>query len=143
MDIEPLCETDMEPLRAIFNEARSSTTGLPSVELSMQEFREQLEGEETFVARIKGDAAAFVSVWVQASFIHHLYVSPRHQARGLGKQLVLFTEKEYGRPLYLKCGAANANAQEFYERTGWVALSRAVGPDGPYINYVLPDATQE
>jgi len=118
------------------HDCRGKTAGFPCERVSIDEFKLLIEGEQTYLAKEDTEPMAFISIWEPEKFIHHLYVAPQHQGQGLGHCLIAHADKRFGRPLYLKCGEANTAVRSFYDRTGWVALSREIGPDGPYINYV-------
>ncbi|MFT4713444.1 MAG: GNAT superfamily N-acetyltransferase [Candidatus Azotimanducaceae bacterium] len=129
--------------RLIINEARATTTGLPSQGLSIEEFEFQIEGELILGVRRFSEPTelmGFISVWQPESFIHHLYIAQTHQRQGLGGALINEVRKQLGTPLHLKCGKDNTRAQVFYETSGWSRGSVEVGPDGPYINYSLDEA---
>jgi len=138
MKIEVPGPEDIDKLRCVFNECRRTTAGIPSQNLTMCEFEEEIEGERVSLIRVDAEVIAFISIWEPDKFIHHLFVTPKHQRRGLGQRLIMDAEKRYGRPLYLKCGVDNTRARDFYDRTGWLAQSTESGPNGPYINYKLP-----
>nr|WP_255353979.1 MULTISPECIES: GNAT family N-acetyltransferase [Microbulbifer] len=89
------------------------------------------------VARIGGEVAGFVSVWAQSNFLHHLFVSPKHQRKGIGKALISAIVCEFGLPMSLKCIKENTQACRFYEKLGWQPREESIGPEGPYILYEL------
>ena len=127
----------------IFNEARATTTGLPSQALSIEEFKTQIEGELLLGAKRSSEPTelmGFVSVWQPENFIHHLYTAQTHRGHGVGTALINEVRKRLGTPLGLKCGANNIKAQKFYENAGWTKGLADVGPDGPYYNYSLCEA---
>ena len=132
---------DISAALTVFNDARASTEGLPSSVLSISEFRVQIEGELILGAELDGELAGFISVWEPENFIHHLFVAPKYQGKGVGSFLIQEIRKRLGTPLRLKCGANNLNARRFYETAGWQKGTTATGPDGPYINYSLLTST--
>lgn len=97
-----------------------------------REFRAAIEGEELHVAVSRGLVLGFLSVWAPERFIHHLYVAPSHQGRGIGRALIRTCIDRYGLPLSLKCELANRPARRFYERLGWVGGEVGAGPDGEW-----------
>lgn len=124
----------------IINEARATTTGLPTQPLSIDEFKFQIEGELLLGAKKSSNPTelmGFISIWQPNLFIHHLYIARIHQGQGVGSALINEVRKRLGTPLQLKCGADNTRAQVFYESSGWKRGSVEIGPDGPYINYSL------
>lgn len=137
MSIEPKSDHDLPGLLDIFNLARKANASFPDQIHSMDEFLSVIEGEEILVARMADDLAGFVSVWTPEKFLHHLYVSPLFQGRGIGKALVLETVRRFGLPLSLKCIKANTEACRFYEQLGWQVKEEGMGPEGPYLHYYL------
>jgi GNAT superfamily N-acetyltransferase len=138
MRIEQADSHDTEPLCRLFNQARASAEGLDCQSaITLDEFRLQIAGESLFVARVQGEIAGFVSVWVADNFIHHLFVAPAYQGRGIGQVLLRYCQKLHGLPLSLKCVEANRRACRFYEQNGWIEKQKATGPDGPYRLYRL------
>jgi GNAT superfamily N-acetyltransferase len=85
-----------------------------------QDFTEQTAGETVFVAlAADGRPAGFISVWTPDRFIHHLYVKPDHQRRGVGRLLLHSLEAWLEEPWRLKCLLRNVRARRFYARLGW------------------------
>lgn len=129
---------DPEPLCRLFNQARASAEGLDNLAaITPDEFRLQIAGERLFAAWVPGEIAGFVSVWEADNFIHHLFVAPAHQGRGIGRALLMHCQEFYGLPLSLKCVEANRRACRFYEQNGWVEKQKGDSPDGPYRLYRL------
>jgi len=141
MNIEPKTEDDLPALLNIFNLSRAANGSFPAPAYGMREFLAAIDGEDILVARIDKEIAGFVSVWRAENFVHHLFVLPKHQRKGIGKALISRCAHTFGLPLSLKCVAANTAACRFYEQSGWQPGSKAVGPEGPYIRYQLIDHT--
>jgi ribosomal protein S18 acetylase RimI-like enzyme len=83
-------------------------------------FREQTDGELLFVSASERRVAGFISVWAQEWFVHHLFVDPALQNRGVGTGLlehVAMLAGENG--LALKCQTENRDAIRFYTRFGF------------------------
>lgn len=95
-----------------------------------------IDGEEILVARRRDDLVGFASVWANENFLHHLYVSPEHIGKGIGKRLIAECVRIFGPRMSLKCIKANTQACGFYEHLGWQAAEEGSGPQGPYILYV-------
>lgn len=87
------------------------------------------------VARCSGGLAGFVSVWTADLFLHHLYVTPSYQRRGIGQALIEHCIEHFGLPLSLKCLKSNTSACAFYERLGWRVVGEGDSVDGPYLMY--------
>ena len=126
-------EADVPVLREVFNTARAEAGCFASGDATLEGFASQVEGEEIHVAEIDGGIAGFVSVWQPDQFVHHLYVMPQFQARGIGQALLRRCEEVYGLPLSLKCATGNEKAQRFYKRHGWTPMGESgVAEDGPW-----------
>ena len=116
----------------VFNTARAFAGCFGSGPMRAEDFACLIAGEETYVVLTMNQIAAFVSVWPPDRFIHHLYVAPLNQNRGVGSSLLRMCAKKYGLPLSLKCDIANLRTRAFYERRGWVPGESGSGPDGPW-----------
>jgi ribosomal protein S18 acetylase RimI-like enzyme len=88
--------------------------------VALDDFREQTGGELLLVATLERDPVGFISVWSPVWFVHHLFVDPRHQGRGIGSRLLGHVSTlAGGRSLSLKCQVENRAALRFYERHGF------------------------
>lgn len=138
MTIEPASHEETISLCQLFNQSRASAAGLHTQEVvTHDQFLSQVAGESLLVARVQGEIAGFVAIWVAENFIHHLFVAPAHQGRGIGAALLAHCETLYGLPLSLKCLETNRRACRFYERNGWVVKGSGNSADGPYRLYRL------
>jgi GNAT superfamily N-acetyltransferase len=83
-------------------------------------FREQTDGELLFVSASERHIAGFISVWAQEWFVHHLFVDPVFQNRGVGIGLLTHVAMLAGEnALTLKCQTENQDAIRFYTRFGF------------------------
>jgi len=131
---------DLPVLADIYNQSRAAEQCFKSDDVSARQFSVLIESEEIHVAEDKNQTIlGFVSVWTAENFIHHLYVLPEYQHRGVGPDLIETCVNRYGLPLSLKSLVANQRACSFYERNHWIALEKANGVDGPYYHYWLRD----
>jgi len=121
-----------EIIREVFNRSRAGTGCYGDTKLGMRDFGALLEGEAIHIAELNGKLVGFVSVWAVERFIHHLYVLPEHQGRGVGGALLKACEDIYGLPLSLKCDFCNEAARRFYRNRGWHPLEQGVGDNGPW-----------
>jgi len=100
----------------------------------------RLETETVFVAELDGEQAGYVALHRDgdAVRIEQLLVSPRHEAEGIGRQLVDYAEgyaiSEGALRLEIVVEADNRRALDFYERRSF----RPVGDD--LLELVLPRA---
>ncbi|MEZ5503458.1 MAG: GNAT family N-acetyltransferase [Halioglobus sp.] len=137
MKIEPSNKNDFPEMLAIFNFSRELNGSFPKHTYSIDEFLAVVEGEEILVARIGDEVVGFVSIWKPDNFLHHLFVSPKYQRKGVGKALISESVSRFGLPMFLKCIKENIEACRFYEQFGWQLKEEAIGPEGPYIHYQL------
>jgi GNAT superfamily N-acetyltransferase len=99
-----------------------------------------LEGETVFVAEVGGAPAGYVAVELTevSARVDQLFVSPEHEAEGVGKRLL-----EYAEGYAISQGAAtlqvvvedeNRRAHDFYRERGFVSVGENV------LKLVLPQA---
>jgi GNAT superfamily N-acetyltransferase len=75
-------------------------------------------------------AGALVGILVlDGSWVDQLYVEPTMTGRGIGAGLLALAKRERPSGLRLWTFASNARAQRFYERHGFVEMSRTDGRD--------------
>lgn len=137
MIIRNFDNADLADLAAIYNAARAPIACFKTANVSVNGFRSLIKGEEIHVAANNKNVIGFASVWPSGNFIHHLYVSPDQQNKGVGKTLIRVCVSHYGLPLSLKSVVANSRACAFYEHNRWVVKETGIGSDGPYHLYCL------
>jgi GNAT superfamily N-acetyltransferase len=87
-----------------------------------------LEHETVFVAEIAGDVAGYVACVRSETGVRidQLFVSPEHEAQGVGRQLLEYAEgwaiSEDVSVLQVVVEAENARARSFYRNRGFVAV---------------------
>jgi ribosomal protein S18 acetylase RimI-like enzyme len=128
---------ELDELLAIFNKAKSSTTGFNNTVTDLENFLKEIDGEKVYVAKSSNNIVGFLSLCEQENFIHHLYIAPEFQSQGFGGALLKECEMKHGLPLTLKCLKGNERACAFYIRNGWTEMVTAEGPDGLYIVFQL------
>ena len=99
---------------------------------NITDFDRDTDGECIWVATVDNHPVGFISVWVQDSFIHNLFVHPSRLGIGTGSALLNASLKKIGRPASLKCLDKNISAKDFYLSRGWKIISQGKGPDGEY-----------
>jgi GNAT superfamily N-acetyltransferase len=137
MIIKDFDASDLADIVAIYNAAREPIACFKADHVSVEEFKPLIEGEDIHVATDNEKVIGFVSVWAPGNFIHHLYISPEQQNKGVGKALIQICISRYVLPLALKSVIANTRACAFYEHNHWVVKETGIGPDGPYHYYCL------
>jgi ribosomal protein S18 acetylase RimI-like enzyme len=76
-------------------------------------------GEWQLVAEDASGLLGFISSFKADGFIHHLYVDPCAQGRGIGRTLLQAGLAGLPRPARLKCMLRNQAALDFYRHLGW------------------------
>ena len=101
-----------------------------------EDFAAVTAGEEIWVAEdADRSISGFVSIWLPDAFIHHLYVDPARQRRGVGLALLRRAMAVCAGRADLKCGEANRAAQSFYIAAGLRPAGWGWGPSGPWIRF--------
>jgi ribosomal protein S18 acetylase RimI-like enzyme len=91
-----------------------------------------LERETVFVAEVEGAAAGYVALEVGEGEcrVDQLFVSPDHEAEGVGRQLLEFAEGyaifRGARTLRVVVESGNKRAESFYRGRGFVPAGEAV-----------------
>ena len=99
-----------------------------------------LEGETVFVADVEGDPAGYVALERAGDIVRvdQLFVSPEHEAEGVGKQLLEFAEgyaiAEGATTLQVVVASDDRRASAFYRGRGFV------GAGDDLLELVLPHA---
>jgi GNAT superfamily N-acetyltransferase len=100
----------------------------------LEDFDKETTGEAVFVAEdSSGKLLGFISVWEPDRFVHHLYIAPDQQRRGIGKRLLESLSTWLPLPYQLKCKARNEPACAFYRKNGWVETGRGTDEQGEYL----------
>jgi len=107
------------------------------------DFIEDTEGERVLVCEWAGQIVGFSGVWLQDSFLHHLFIMEAHQGKGAGLTLLRAAMRDVTGPVRLKCVAQNERALRFYTKLGGIIESTSEdGPEGPYHTVRLPNPLQ-
>jgi GNAT superfamily N-acetyltransferase len=84
-----------------------------------------LARETVFVAEIAGQPAGYVALELEERSVRidQLFVSPEHEAEGVGRQLLEYAEgyaiSEHAERLQIVCEPDNRKALDFYSRCGF------------------------
>ena len=100
-----------------------------------QEFEPATRGEAIWVAEAAGKVTGLVAIYHPARFIHHLYVDPACQRRGIGQALLALALRQCGGGADLKCDEANRGAQAFYRAAGFRPVGWGWSPGGAWIRF--------
>lgn len=118
----------------IYHRCKGEAGWLPPASRVRINFEEDTKGERIFLIHAPGGPPlGFAAIWEPENFIHHLFIHPEHQGRGLAPRLLAYLEGQILRPWRLKCTLANTRAHRFYLANGWQEKETAVGVDGPYV----------
>lgn len=133
---------DIPALETLFLVTRQHTFHWESPDkFKLEDFKQLTAGEIIFVAEDEDSGIiGFISVWNQdtPAFIHHLFVSPSHQRKGVGELLLRSLFSWLPLPYRLKCTAKNLDAIAFYLKRNWVEVDRGISEDGEYLLLELP-----
>ena len=100
----------------------------------LEDFETETAGEVVFVAEDgSGKILGFISVWEPDRFVHHLYIAPDQQRRGIGKRLLESLLSWLPLPYRLKCKVRNEAACAFYRKNDWVETGRGKDEHGEYL----------
>src|ERR1017187_1168941 len=100
----------------------------------LEDFVKETAGEAVFVAEDgSGKILGFISVWEPDRFVHHLYIAPDQQRRGIGKRLLESLLSWLPLPYRLKCKGRNETACAFYRKNDWVETGRGTDEHGEYL----------
>ena len=122
------CRQEDEPL--LFGLARRSfgeRTGW-----SDERTLDVLGNEQVFVAEVEGQLAGYVAVEPEADALRvdQLFVSPEHEAEGVGRQLIEFAEGyaifRGAHTLRVVVEGGNARAESFYRGRGFVPVGEGL-----------------
>lgn len=132
--IRELISGDRPQLEELFLKVRQETfLWTDTSAFALSDFEYDTEGERILVAVCDEEIVGFISVWMEDPFIHHLYVAPAFQGKGVGKALLSAIFKETIAPLQLKCLLRNDKAIAFYKRNGFIEKQRVASESGDYI----------
>ena len=130
-------ESDMLALERLFLLTRQSTfTTRPKDAFKIGDYVKSTQEDEVWVAEYIGVIVGFVSIYVPDNFIHNLFVHPKYQGKGIGKQLLQIAEENLKRPMTLKAAMDNPKSFSFYEKYDWHQVSIHKDVDEPYILYM-------
>jgi ribosomal protein S18 acetylase RimI-like enzyme len=126
----PYRKAEIRPFR---NEDEPLLFGLASLDRGADERTlGVLERETVFVAEVEGAAAGYVALEVRQEEcrVDQLFVSPEHEAEGIGRQLLEFAEGyaifRGSRALQVVVESGNRRAEGFYRGRGFVPVGEGV-----------------
>jgi GNAT superfamily N-acetyltransferase len=129
-------KSDTPQLETLFLIARQHTFHWENPDkFKLKDFKPSTAGETILVAEDDDAIVGFISVWEQDAipFIHHLFVAPNRQRKGIGKLLIQSLLTRLHPPYRLKCVTKNKGALAFYQKQGWIEIGQGIGDDGEYL----------
>ncbi|ELY4128339.1 GNAT family N-acetyltransferase [Cronobacter malonaticus] len=134
VEIRPWEESDRPFLRTIYLHARrEGWPWLDGSEWQLEDFDADTLGETILVAQADGHRLGFASIAENDNFLHHLFVAPDAQGRGVGAALLEAVQARFTGTGALKCLEKNERALRFYARHGWVREGHGDAPEGAYL----------
>ncbi|KPN13330.1 acetyltransferase [Bacillus australimaris] len=133
MLIREASNKDYSKLRQIYLESRrQSFHWLNQEEIILQDFDQDTQEEQIFLAEENNQILGFISLYVPDRFIHLLFVHPDAAGQGAGDLLLKHAVKVLGTPVTLKCVSENHKALSFYRKRGWKAVVEEGEPGAKY-----------
>lgn len=105
----------------IFNQARAAMTYLPIVHTPTEItnfFTSLVKKGDIWIAKFEDTVVGFMEV--KDGWLHHLYISPSFQNKGIGKQLLDKAKSISPAEVSLWVFEENTGAIRFYEKAGFV-----------------------
>ena len=126
--------SDRLAIERLYADAIGRAAWLPPRARLRVKFTEVSHGEMVYVIKDGvGELAGFVSVYEPESFVHHLFVAPQYQRRGLASLLLSSLHTWLPMPWRLKCIRGNTDALSFYGANGWKEVGAGESEEGPYL----------
>ena len=140
LSIRLFAEHDAEECARIFREAWHAGHPYAPRNIGLREFRAETKGEMVVVATAQAErVAGFAGIYLQGSFVHHLYVDPELHGRGVGRALLAAAVAIAGGRATLKCQLRNPDALAFYRRLGWTEGEAGDSAVGPWVMLHSPE----
>jgi GNAT superfamily N-acetyltransferase len=143
MLVRPFRPGDEEACAGIFNRAWAGALLDVPRQMDGREFLNQTRGEEVLIAEADGRLLGFAAVYRPDAFIHHLFVEPAFQRRGVGGALLDCALALAGGSATLKCLRRNGGAWAFYARSGWREVEQGADEWGPWGRFAMRTGAAE
>ena len=142
-NLRPYRSYDADQVAELWWESWRST-GLPLVAaMSVEKNRERLEEEgpqwEIFVTTdAEGEIIAFIALSLAEHRLRQLFVSPSHQFRGVGSELLELAKVRMPEGFWLWTPPGNLKARRFYDARSVTYREMRQSPDGPMAVHAWP-----
>lgn len=117
-------------LNAYIDEADWLPRLIPAEDIAGMFSPDLLERRLVLVPEVEGKVAGYLSLDVQAQFLHALYLAPEHQTKGLGKALLDSAKSVCSRGFELTVWQPNIRAKKFYLREGLRQIEEGTDESG-------------
>ena len=134
----PLRQTDGPACARIYDRAWHQGHPYAPMRIDLAAFEASTRGERVLVAEDEGKIVGFVSLYEPESFVHHLFVHPDAQGRGIGRALLEEAVRLAGGRASLKCQTRNGRSIEFYRRLGWTEGECGESDVGQWLRFWSP-----
>ena len=129
--------SDISKLEIIFLQTRRDTFYWENPDkFNLGDLKKHSEGETIFLAENKDKKIlGFISVWEHdtPAFIHHFFILPDYQRKGVGSMLIESLFQWLNLPYRLKCLTRNEKAIAYYLKNEWYALEEGQSEEGDYL----------
>jgi len=124
---------DVPDLKKIFLIARKTHfTWRDTSQFQLSDYDKATEGEDIWLAEENGRILGFIALWAPTNFIHHLFIHPHYQGKGIGKKLLEKAKEILQYPITLKVEIPNEKARLFYSKQGWSVVEENNNAEEPY-----------
>jgi GNAT superfamily N-acetyltransferase len=123
---------------AIFARAWAQTFPAYPRDIDVDAFERETRDEIILIAEDHGAVLGFAAFYAPDNFLHHLFVDPAFQGRGVGAALIGAIKPIAMAPISLKCSVGNTNARAFYARLGFTQGETGEDTYGQWIRLTAP-----
>ena len=136
--IRPFTQADGPACAKIYDRAWHQGHPYAPMKMDLAAFETNTAGERVLVAEDAGRIVGFVSLYEPESFVHHLFVHPDAQGRGIGRALLAEAVRLAGGRASLKCQTRNSRSMAFYRNLGWTEDESGESHIGPWVRMLSP-----
>jgi GNAT superfamily N-acetyltransferase len=131
--IRPAVENEYDEVARVWMESWVSTGLAEASNFLLANLRARVrkeieDGWSLYVADDGGNFAAMLALHLPQKYLDQLFVAPKYQGKGVGRQLLAFTRQQLPDEIWLRCVRENEKAWRWYEREGFVYEKEEVSP---------------